>query len=176
MTFIDDVDFRPPGTFGVFGGRNDMSDTSDVSVIFRSFEIVPEPSTLDAVYIDALSAEVRAGTNDPLFDLNGDGFVDDSDRTTWVRDVAGTFFGDADLNKEVDFADFLALSDAFGGEGGWANGDFDGNGNVDFPDFLALSANFGRDADAAVSAVPEPTGICLAMFSILGLIGFRRRR
>jgi hypothetical protein len=46
MTFIDDVGFRPPGTFGLLVGRNDMSDPSDVSVIFRSVKIVPEPSTL----------------------------------------------------------------------------------------------------------------------------------
>ena len=125
------------------------------------------------VDIDALSAEVRAGTNNPLFDLNGDGFVDDTDRTIWVQDIAGTFFGDADLNKEVNFADFLAVSNAFGGDGGWSQGDFDGNGSIDFPDFLVLSGNFGSTAQAA--AVPEPTATSLVLIGMLGLIGCGRK-
>ena len=93
----------------------------------------------------------------------------------WVQDLAGTFFGDADLSREVDFTDFLKLADSFGQEGGWSHGDFDGNGVVEFPDFLTLSENFGM-AVVGAAAVPEPTGVCLAMFAILGLIGYRKRR
>ncbi len=73
--------------------------------------------------------------------------------------------GDVDLNGDVDFVDFLVLSENFGQVGTWWQGDFDGNGTVQFPDFLALSSNFGRDIDRvslaqeglAVSSVPEPT-------------------
>ena len=46
-----------------------------------------------------------------MFDLDGNGTVEEEDRRIWVEDVFGTFFGDANLNKEVAFADFLALSD-----------------------------------------------------------------
>ena len=91
--------------------------------------------------------------------------------------------GDANLDGVVDFPDFLALSEHFG-EGSrrdpraWSQGDFDGNGEVDFPDFLILSENFGGVAAAATSAasVPEPTGLSIALFGLLGLIGFRKRR
>ncbi len=127
-----------------------------------------------AADLDLLSSVL--GSRDIGFDLDGNGTVDQEDHRMWVEDVFGTFFGDADLNKEVEFGDFLALADGFGGEGGWANGDFDGNGNVDFPDFLALAANFGRGAAGVAAAVPEPTGACLAVFGVLGLIDFRRRR
>ena len=91
--------------------------------------------------------------------------------------------GDANLDGEVNFADFLTLSEHFG-EGsshdrrGWDEGDFDGNGEVDFPDFLILSENFGAVAAAnpSAAAVPEPTAVSLAFFGLLGLIGFRKRR
>ena len=91
--------------------------------------------------------------------------------------------GDANLDGEVNFADFLTLSDHFG-EGsrrdprGWSQGDFDGNGEVNFPDFLILSENFGAiaAANSSAAAVPEPTGISIALFGLLALIGFRKRR
>ena len=89
--------------------------------------------------------------------------------------------GDANLDGVVDFPDFLALSEHFG-EGsrrdprGWSQGDFDGNGEVDFPDFLILSENFGAVAAASATSVPEPTTGSIALFGLLGLIGFRKRR
>ena len=89
--------------------------------------------------------------------------------------------GDANLDGEVNFSDFLTLSEHFG-EGtrrdprAWSQGDFDGNNEVGFPDFLILSENFGGAANASAAAIPEPTGISIALFGLLGLIGFRKRR
>ena len=90
--------------------------------------------------------------------------------------------GDANLDGVVNFPDFLALSEHFG-EGsrrdprGWSQGDFDGDGEVTFPDFLILSENFGTVAAAASAAsVPEPTAGSIALFGLLGLMGFRKRR
>lgn len=122
---------------------------------------------LSASDIDLLSAEVLAGTNDPLFDVTADAIVDELDRMTWVEGLAGSLLGDTDLDGNVQFSDFLALSNAFGGQGGWAEGDFDGNGVVQFPDFLALSTNFGTSV-AASRAVPEPrTSIHLAILLVM---------
>ena len=84
--------------------------------------------------------------------------------------------GDANLDDEVNFADFLILSENFGQDGGWREGDFDGDGTVGFPDFLALSENFGGAANASAATVPEPTATSLALFGLLGPIGFRKRR
>ena len=84
--------------------------------------------------------------------------------------------GDANLDGDVNFADFLTLSANFGQAGTWDQGDFDGNGMVQFPDFLALSDNFGTVANASVSTVPEPTGVSIALFGLLGLIRFQKRR
>lgn len=54
--------------------------------------------------------------------------------------------GDANNDNEVDFADFLLLSDNFGKDADavWADGDFDLDGEIDFADYLALSASFGN--------------------------------
>ena len=84
--------------------------------------------------------------------------------------------GDANLDNEVNFADFLILSENFGQDGTWREGDFDGDGTIDFPDFLALSANFGGPANASAATVPEPAGLSIALFGLLGLIGLRKRR
>ena len=128
---------------------------------------------IGAADIDLLSTNIREGSVDLVFDRDRNGTVSSDDRTKWFAD-AGISLGDIDLNGTVDFADFLVLSGAFGGEGGWADGDIDGNGTIAFPDFLSLSANFGTNNEAAT--VPEPAGIGLAMFGVLGIIGARRQR
>lgn len=83
--------------------------------------------------------------------------------------------GDTNLDGEMKFDDFLALSTNFGEAGTWEQGDFDGDGQVEFPDFLALSANFGGASPASASSVPEPTDSSIALFGLLGLIGLRKR-
>ena len=123
--------------------------------------------------LDALSAAIRAGHTELLYDVDGNGQVDARDRIFWIRDASTshTFVGDSNLDGIVDFADFLALSAGFGTTGGWANGDFDGNGEVSFPDFLALSENFGH-ATPTNAPVPEPSSLFVLLF---GLAAFRRR-
>lgn len=130
---------------------------------------------LTASDINVLSAEVLKPAPNPEFDLDGDGSVTAADRQTWVTSVefADTFFGDADLNGEVDFGDFVALSNSFGQSGGWAEGNFDGLGNVDFSDFVLLSNNFGN-ARVAAQPVPEPHALALA--AIAGGLCMLRRR
>lgn len=129
---------------------------------------------LTAIDIDLLSDEVTANTNQAVFDLTGDAIVDQADRQMWVEDLAGSFFGDANLDGTVEFPDFLALSAGFGMPGGWAEGDFDGNGEVEFPDFLTLSASFGQTA-AATASVPEPATKAFALAIPLAMLLVRRR-
>lgn len=130
--------------------------------------------TLDAPDIDLLSDAVNQGLHPLSFDVTADNLVNDSDRELWVEDLAGTFFGDADLNGAVDFSDFLVQSGNFNLAGGWADGDFDGDGLIQFGDFLLLSMNFGQVANAA--SVPEPTGYPWAVISLAALLVIRRPR
>ena len=93
--------------------------------------------------IDALFAQLN--TNLGRFDLDNDDIVSQQDVTLLVKDLLLADFGDSDLDHDVDFADFLTLSQNFGGEDkGWEDGDFDGDREITFADFLILSANFGQ--------------------------------
>lgn len=129
-------------------------------------------TVLDANDLDLLGIEIRNSGGDVAYDVNSDSTVDELDRDFWVTELAGTRLGDANLDRQVNFSDFLTLSSGFGKIGGWANGDFDGDGKVSFPDFLAMSANFGHSSAAPVS-VPEPSSICLFL---LGLVAITKNR
>lgn len=129
---------------------------------------------LSAADIDLLSVEANAGTNTGSFDITGDQVVDALDRTHWVEELFGTFFGDADLDGRVQFSDFLTLSSRFGAAGGWSDGDFDGNGEVEFADFLSLADNFGN-GEVNAASVPEPFGGA-SMTPLALLVGLRRSR
>ena len=55
-----------------------------------------------------------------------------------------TLYGDADLNRTVNLADFNRLAANFGATSRrWSQGDFDFNGLVNLNDFNRLAANFG---------------------------------
>ena len=95
--------------------------------------------------------------------------------------VRYTLLGDADLNGQVNFNDFLTLQNNFSQSGVFNQGDFTYDGVVNFNDFLALQNNFGQSVTgapvtftsaqvAAITAfaatVPEP-----ASLAVLGLAG-----
>ena len=78
----------------------------------------------------------------------------------WIRPrrLTDRLNGGANFDGEVQFSDFLILSDNFGQvDGSWSAGDFDSDGLVGFRDFVILSNNFGKSAPIAAS-VPEPSG------------------
>jgi hypothetical protein len=64
--------------------------------------------------------------------------------------VAGAGFdffvlpGDTNLDRSVNFADLVALSQHYNTSGGmlWSNGDFTADGNVDFADLVILSQHY----------------------------------
>ena len=140
-----------------------------------SAQILNGDHVFDVADIDDLTSEIDG--NDLSYDLNDDGQVLMDDRAMLIQDVFRTVAGDSDLDQDVDFADFLALSGAFGKhKAGWADGDFDGNGSVEFADFLSLSANFGVGTTNAISSVPEPNTASLAILAAIVLLFVRRQR
>jgi hypothetical protein len=96
-----------------------------------------------------------------------------------------TRYGDANVDGQVNLADFNRLASNFGGNGNWIEGDFNYDGIINLSDFNRLAANFGLQAGpdgptpddwaALASAIPEPGA---AAVTVLGaaLLGRQRRR
>ncbi len=95
--------------------------------------------------IDMLAAAIRSQNQDVQFDIDGSGFVDKGDMDVMVTEVAGTFYGDADLNGVVDNSDFRVWQEnVFTGETGWGTGDFNGDGVTDVLDFNVWNSFRGQ--------------------------------
>ena len=121
-----------------------------------------EDGLITAGDIDLLSAAATEGTHPIEFDVTGDGLVTEHDRESWIRELATSLPGDANLDGKVQFDDFLALSANFGQSGGWSDGDANGSGHVDFADFVLLSSNY-QQSNATSAAVPEPSTFLLGL-------------
>ena len=99
--------------------------------------------------------------------------------------VRFTRYGDANLDGQVNLADFNRLAAGFGTGTRWDQGDFDYNGLVNLADFNRLASNFGLSAAGPEvtpddwarlgAAVPEPSALGLAAVAGVGLLRRRRR-
>ncbi len=94
-------------------------------------------------------------------------------------EIRFTLPGDADLNGQVNTADFMALADNFGQPNAlWAQGDFNYDGTVNALDFNAIATEFGQSlASPAISAtlVPEPAISALASLACAWIWPARKR-
>ena len=92
--------------------------------------------------------------------------------------------GDSNLDGLFTSDDFVAAFQAgkyevAGANAKWDQGDWNGDQFFTSADFVAAFADGGYEAGprpAAVSAVPEPGSIVLALIGLLGLAGLARRR
>lgn len=152
----------------------------------------------------AIRGQLATGYNAGAW--NGDGIntsLGTSGKGLGWKDNAGsssitvkyTFYGDTNLDATVNFDDLLALAQAYGSSGVWANGDSDYNGTVNFDDLLKLAQNYGSTLLAASeisrlgdvsdtsflgewalarSLVPEPASLVLIVSALY--TGVRHRR
>jgi len=96
-----------------------------------------------------------------------------------LKVVAPTVNGDFDGNGIVDSNDLNGWKSGFGKTTGAtkAQGDADGDGDVDGADFMAWQRGLGQPtASAAAGAVPEPSGLLLALGGIGSLATLVRKR
>ena len=123
----------------------------------------------------AQKTEVRAGTTDTTFDVNGDGTIDRVDVQEFVTrpDILNTWIGDANLDGEFGRADLVEVLAAGTYEADlaatWSSGDFSTNGRFDSGDLVDALANGGYEQGprAAVSVVPEPTSFTMLTMVLL---------
>ncbi len=136
--------------------------------------------------VDALVADIVAGANTPMFDLNFDGVVDQVDLEVWLTDAGASNLasgqaylpGDADLNGVVDVSDFNIWNvNKFTVAPAWCSGDFNADGFVDTSDFNIWNNNkFRSSGIITFAAVPEPGGLSLLTLAAAGLCRRRRRK
>ena len=137
----------------------------------------------DCADVDALVAEIVAGSNTGVFDLNADGSVNGTDLTDWLAEAGaanglpgGAAYpqGDANLDGSVDVTDFNVWnSSKFTNTAAWCSGDFNADGVVDVGDFNIWNSNKFTGPGAGV--VPEPSGLVGVAIGALVAAGFRRR-
>ena len=99
--------------------------------------------------------------------------------------VKYTYYGDANLDGQVDGSDYSRIDNGFLNQlSGWYNGDFNYDGVVDGSDYTLIDnalntqgaslAAVVAENTAQVASVPEPTTASISAFVAMGL--YRRRR
>ena len=133
--------------------------------------------------VDLLLAEVAAATNNPDFDVTGDGSVNLVDILSYVgsAETLNTYMGDANLDGEFNSSDFVAVFTAglfeTGNPATWATGDWNGDGIFGSGDFVTAFTDGGYELGPkpAPANVPEPNSILLVLLGAIGIIQYRRR-
>jgi hypothetical protein len=140
-----------------------------------------DDSVCDAADIDALSIALFSGMTDPKFDIDGNGTIEDADRTQYVEVVLFTWIGDSNLDGEFSTLDLVevfavgAYEDGIDGNSGWAGGDWSGDLDFTTVDFVTAFASGGYEQGQraqplqAVSTVPEPAALALTLLGLLCL-------
>ena len=122
-----------------------------------------ENNVLDIVDLELLRAAVQSGQNDPDFDLDGLGTVDQKDLTTLVQVLMSSWIGDANLDGEFNTADFVQVfqfgeyEDDIVGNSTWKTGDWNADGEFDTGDLVTAFQSDGYERGSVIR-VPEPEG------------------
>lgn len=108
-----------------------------------------ETTPMLALVIDAMFAATSDGTFDEQWDFVDDGELvhepmsANSDTAEFIENIAGTRFGDADLDGDVDINDFQTVIGNWTKAGdSWLDGDFNGDGIVNADDFNFIGVNW----------------------------------
>jgi hypothetical protein len=160
----------------------------NVGTIYITDDVLPNPydgpptfwkelvsAVIPPVSIDELTAAVRVSSRNHNYDLNRDGLVDQLDRRHWVESVAGTTWGDANLDghfNSQDLVEVLATGEyenPLAPEARWATGDWNGDGRVNSADLVLAFQQGGYENAATPLAEPSAAGkwpglivVCLA--------------
>lgn len=133
---------------------------------------------IDAADVNILFGAIAAGSADPQFDLTGDSTVDHADADYLIRNVLGTEYGDATLDRKIDAADLsLLASNWLSGTAGWGEGNFTADDVVDAADLSLLARNWLWEGGPVGGALaPEPITAATLILSSLAVAGVARKR
>ena len=189
--FMDPPNAGFIGAIDSFAVFDEALSEAEITDIFENGIDVPDgmpgdfnlDGELTGTDIDLLSDEVRAGSNNPFFDLNNDGSVNQSDRLMWVREIKRTYLGDSNLDLEFSSTDFVTVfqagqyEDAVAQNSRWETGDWNGDKDFNSSDFVSAFQDGGYEQGPrpASHSVPEPASIWLVGFAIYGLSRIRLR-
>lgn len=84
--------------------------------------------------------------------------------------------GDANLDKQVNLSDLIALGQNYGDPGDWGAGDFTGDGMVNLSDLIALGQNYNSEWGGMPDTEVNPEPGTVALLGLGGLALLRRRR
>ena len=117
---------------GDFDGDGLVSASRDGSLLIESLGTgdLDEDGSQGVADIDLLQLQIRAGSRDPRFDLDGSGEVDADDLAYLLSELFQVPPGDTDLDRRVTAStDGGVLLTGLGGgvQASWATGDFDGD-------------------------------------------------
>ena len=161
----DDQQPWPPSTPGdplvrisstVFGNDGSkwarMSDTTDVAAA----DFNGDGST-DVDDLNLLMAAVSRSSQNSDYVISGEETTTDAtDIQSYVRDILGTFMGDATLDGQVNATDLnqVGLHWQESACRGWRDGDFNGDGIVSAPDLNFVGINWQLSAAPRSNAIP----------------------
>ena len=147
-----------------------LSWSLDVQLATEPAGNLNQDGKLDGTDIDILRA--NSASSDSMFDLDVNGVVDEADVEYLIFDVVGTAYGDTDLDRDVDIADFIAVETHFDplaqkAFNGWSHGNFDGDADVDIIDRFKVVRNFAplgvgsvrTDSHAGVSTIRDSRAV-----------------
>ena len=125
------------------------------------------------------------------FDLNGDGSVNHADHRVWVKDLAHTWYGDANLDGEFNSGDLIQVLSAGKYEAveydrregvipaTWSEGDWNADAEFNTTDLVTALADGGYEQGLrppAAAAVPEPQACALLTIGLVVALSVRRTR
>jgi hypothetical protein len=124
--------------------------------------------------LDELTVKIFVGDDNWTYDLNGNGLVELDDRTVWIKQLKRTIPGDSNLDGTFNSADLVLVfsagkfEDQVNFDATWADGDWNGDLEFSTKDIVAAFQEGGYVAEAArAAAVPEPSGLALALSAAL---------